>query len=95
MTKQLINYDEAYQRYFDYFAGYEDIPTKDWFIYEAEHNQKFADKWLPNKELKEVRFADSHSYEPQMIDMSRFKVSSEFSDEIFGWYDNILIAIKK
>jgi thymidylate synthase len=36
---------DAYKNYTDKFAGYEDIPDKEWFINEVKTNDKFAKKW--------------------------------------------------
>jgi thymidylate synthase len=36
---------DAYQKYFNHFAGYEDIPSKEWFIDEIKNNDEFAKKW--------------------------------------------------
>ena len=35
----------AYQRYRDHFAGYGDIPLKDWFTHEALTNDEFCERW--------------------------------------------------
>ena len=36
---------ELYQKYRDEFAGYEDIPSYEWFIHELEHNEKFKERY--------------------------------------------------
>lgn len=36
---------DAYQQYFNHFAGHEDIPSKEWFIDEIKNNNEFAKKW--------------------------------------------------
>jgi hypothetical protein len=48
-----------------------------------------------NKEVKLVRFADDDTYQQLSIDMNEFKPSREFHDEIFGWYGNLYVVIKK
>lgn len=42
-----------------------------------------------------VRFPNESYFEEILIDMSKFKPEKEFSDEIFGWYNNLYISIKK
>jgi hypothetical protein len=44
---------------------------------------------------KYVRFPNESYFVEVLIDMSKFTPNKEFSDEIFGWYDNIYISIKK
>jgi len=46
-------------------------------------------------ELKLVRFADDDTYREISIDMNQFNPTKEFDDEIFGWYGNLYVAIKK
>lgn len=42
-----------------------------------------------------VRFPNEYFFEEILIDLSHFKPSKEFSDEIFGWYKGLYISIKK
>lgn len=42
-----------------------------------------------------VRFPNESSFKEVLIDMSKFKANNEFKDEIFGWYGDIYISIKK
>jgi len=49
--KFLLDYDchiwdgDAYKNYTNKFLGYEDIPSKEWFINEIKNNNKFAEKF--------------------------------------------------
>ena len=36
---------DAYKKYCNHFAGYEDVPSKEWFIDEIKNNPEFAAKW--------------------------------------------------
>lgn len=36
---------ELYQKYKDEFAGYEDVPSYDWFLHELRFNDKFREKY--------------------------------------------------
>ena len=36
---------DAYKNYSDHFIGYEDVPTKEWFINEIKNNTAFAKRW--------------------------------------------------
>jgi hypothetical protein len=42
-----------------------------------------------------VRFPNESFYEKLIIDINKFKISNEFEQEVFGWYENIYISIKK
>jgi len=42
-----------------------------------------------------IRLPNDSYFEEMPIFLSRFKVEKEFEDEIFGWYDNTYISIKK
>ena len=44
---------------------------------------------------KLVRFPNTDFFQEILMDISKFKPQNEFQDEIFGWYGNILISIKK
>jgi len=36
---------DAYKAYCNHFSGYDDIPSKEWFIDEIKNNNEFAKKW--------------------------------------------------
>lgn len=36
---------DLYQKYKDEFAGYEDVPSYDWFLHELRFNDKFREKY--------------------------------------------------
>jgi len=37
--------DEAYEHYRNHFLGYDDVPTKDVFVFECKTNKSFSEKW--------------------------------------------------
>lgn len=39
---------ELYLKYKDEFAGYEDVPSYDWFLHELRFNDKFREKYGKN-----------------------------------------------
>ena len=47
------------------------------------------------KVLKQVRFAIDTCHHPMMIDMSKFHITSEFNDELFGMYEGTFIGVSK
>jgi len=63
--------------------------------WEKKINKLYVGNKPENIQLKKVRFSSDDYYIDLNVDMNRFLVSNEFSDEIFGWYDNIFISIKK
>ena len=46
-------------------------------------------------EVKLVRFADDDTYRKLTINMCEFNQTKEFDDEVFGWYGDVYISIKK
>lgn len=42
-----------------------------------------------------VRLPNESFFEEIFIDMNLFKPVKEFKDEIFGWYNDLYISIKK
>lgn len=42
-----------------------------------------------------VRFPNESEFQELMIDLDKFKPTKEFKDEIFGWYGDIYISLKK
>lgn len=42
-----------------------------------------------------VRFPNESVYDEIDIDMSQFSMTSDWTDEMIGWYKGNLIAIKK
>lgn len=49
---QIIN--KAYDNYYNYFSGYEDIPNKELFLMECRRNKNFSEKWGLNIEEHEL-----------------------------------------
>lgn len=50
---------------------------------------------MRNKKLPmRIRFANASEYTTLKIAFESFKPDNEFRDEIFGWIDNIYVAIK-
>ena len=43
----------------------------------------------------EVRFPNESTYDKISINLNEFKVDKEFDDEIFGWYKDTYISLKK
>ena len=42
-----------------------------------------------------VRFPNESYFEEMEINMNDFKPNTEFEDEVFGWYGDIYVSIKK
>ena len=57
--------EKAYANYHNYFLGWDNIPTKELFIFECKTNSDFSEKWglkIEERELSyEERFEYSHS----------------------------------
>jgi hypothetical protein len=50
---------------------------------------------MSNKKKVMVRFPNEINYIQIEIDMDKFIPVNEFTDEIFGWYGDVYISIKK
>jgi len=37
--------DEAYENYRNHFLGYDDVPTKDVFVFECKTDKEFSERW--------------------------------------------------
>lgn len=49
---------------------------------------------IKNKKVM-VRFPNESFFFEMEINMDKFKPKSEFDDQVFGWYDDIYISLKK
>ena len=62
-----------------------------------ERSDNYSDL-IPHHRRKtkvKVRFPNESYFEEMEINMSEFKPSTDFDDEVFGWYGDIYISIKK
>jgi hypothetical protein len=50
--------DEVYNKYTNKYVGYEDIPSKDLFIFEIKTNPEFSKKWGLKIEERELSFEE-------------------------------------
>ena len=46
MSKEKYNQiiDEAYENYFNNFLGYDDVPTKEVFVFECKTDKEFSER---------------------------------------------------
>ena len=42
-----------------------------------------------------IRFPNESIYDEISINLNDFKVDKEFDDEIYGWYQNTYVSLKK
>jgi len=59
ITKERFNQiiDEVYNKYLTKYMGYDDVPSKELFLYEIKNNTEFSEKWglkIEEKELSDV-----------------------------------------
>jgi hypothetical protein len=50
---------------------------------------------MENRKKVKVRFPNECFFDDMEINMDDFKPNTEFDDEVFGWYGDIYISIKK
>ena len=53
MNKEQI-IDEVYNKYLTRYMGYEDVPSKELFLFEIKTNNKFSEKWGLKIEEREL-----------------------------------------
>ena len=60
MTKERINQiiDEVYNKYLTRYMGYEDVPSKELFLFEIKNNPEFSEKWGLKIEERELRYEE-------------------------------------
>ena len=46
--------DEVYKRYLTRYMGYEDVPSKELFLFEIKNNPEFSEKWGLKIEEREL-----------------------------------------
>jgi hypothetical protein len=56
MNKERFNQivDEVYNKYLTKYVGYDDIPSKELFLFEIKNNTEFSEKWELNIEEREL-----------------------------------------
>ena len=50
--------DEVYKRYLTRYMGYEDVPSKELFLFEIKNNPEFSEKWGLKIEERELSLED-------------------------------------
>ena len=46
--------DEVYNKYLTKYVGYDDVPSKELFLFEIKNNTEFSEKWELNIEEREL-----------------------------------------
>ena len=59
MNKEQI-IDEVYNKYLTRYMGYEDVPSKELFLFEVKNNPEFSEKWGLKIEERELRLEERH-----------------------------------
>ena len=50
--------DDVYQKYTTKYMGYEDVPSKDLFLFEIKKNKEFSEKWGLKIEEQELSLVE-------------------------------------
>ena len=60
ITKERFNQiiDEVYNKYLTKYVGYDDVPSKELFLFEIKNNTEFSEKWGLKIEERELRDVD-------------------------------------
>ena len=62
MNKQKYNQiiDEVYNKYTTKYMGYDDVPSKELFLFEIKNNTEFSEKWGLKIEERELSLEERH-----------------------------------
>ena len=82
MNKEKYNQiiDEVYNKYLTRYMGYEDVPSKELFLFEARTNDEFSERWGLKIEEKELSL-------DERIDYALSKDDFRFTDAIINEED--------
>ena len=62
MSKERYNQiiDEVYNKYTIKYMGYDDVPSKELFLFEIKNNPEFSEKWGLKIEERELSLEERH-----------------------------------
>ena len=82
MNKEKYNQiiDEVYNKYLTKYVGYDDVPSKELFLFEIKNNTEFSEKWGLKIEEKEFSLEER-------IDYALLKGDFRFTDAIINEED--------
>lgn len=62
MNKERYNQiiDEVYYKYTTKYMGYDDVPSKELFLFEIKNNPEFSEKWGLQIEERELSLEERH-----------------------------------
>jgi hypothetical protein len=60
MNKEQI-IDEVYNKYLTKYMGYEDVPSKELFLFEIKNNPEFSEKWGLKIEERELSLEERYN----------------------------------
>jgi len=52
--------DEVYNKYLTKYVGYDDVPSKELFLFEIKNNTEFSEKWGLKIEERELSLEERH-----------------------------------
>lgn len=75
MSKDRYNQiiDEAYEDYRNHFLGYDDVPTKDVFVFECKTDKDFSERWGLKIEERELSIDERREISPNSKTSNLFK----------------------
>jgi hypothetical protein len=78
--KQII--DEVYNKYLTKYVGYDDVPSKELFLFEIKNNTEFSERWGLKIEEKELSLEERNDLLNKETNRNH-KRENCFSDEEF------------
>jgi hypothetical protein len=102
ITKERSNQiiDEVYNKYTNKYVGYEDIPSKELFLFEIKNNPEFSERWGLKIEERELSWEDRKNLlTPEQYDGTAlnkyghkdcgFGDISPFTDKVIHYWMNL------
>ena len=81
--------DEVYNKYLTRYMGYEDVPSKELFLFEIKNNPEFSEKWGLKIEEREL----THQ-EKMLLLLKIYPDTRTSSENVFDLFDRFNIPIK-
>jgi hypothetical protein len=92
MSKERYNeiIDEVYDKYTTKYVGYDDVPSKELFLFEIRTNKEFSERWELKIEEREL----SYSEREELFNQNRIVILTKGEKIDEQDFDNVEIPTK-
>jgi hypothetical protein len=86
MNKEIYNQiiDEAYEDYCNHFLGYDDVPTKDVFVFDCKTDKDFSERFGLKIEERELTYLERY----KLWFGNNYETGMEYNENIIPDFDN-------